>query len=76
MDDILSENVVQLHLQNSDKVSGHVPPVAGGRPVTPRFLIRSEWMMKLGQQVKNWKRRFFILLDNGSITYYKVCLSV
>jgi hypothetical protein len=72
MDDIIHDGVVQLNIENSDKLATHKPPVAGQTASAAKFILRSGWMLKLGQKIKNWKRRFFILLDDGSITYYKV----
>lgn len=72
MNDMISEQVIQLNLQNSDKVAGHVPPMPKpSDDIRGKFVIRSAWMMKLGERVKNWKSRFVVLLDDGSLTYFK-----
>ena len=31
----------------------------------------SGWAMKLGARVKNWKRRWFVLLSNGKLRYFE-----
>ena len=31
----------------------------------------SGWAVKLGARVKNWKRRWFVLLSNGTLRYFE-----
>ena len=31
----------------------------------------SGWAVKLGSRVKNWKRRWFVLLSNGALRYFE-----
>lgn len=71
MDDIQHDNMLQMHQQNSEMVAGHVPPTPSSPGPAPKFVIRSDWICKLGEKVKNWKNRFFVLLDDGTFTYYK-----
>ncbi|EAX92279.1 PH domain containing protein [Trichomonas vaginalis G3] len=33
-------------------------------------IIKTGWAVKLGQRVKSWKRRWFVLLGNGHLRYF------
>ena len=37
----------------------------------PVRICHSGWAMKLGARVKNWKRRWFVLLSNGILRYFE-----
>ena len=37
----------------------------------PIRIAYSGWAMKLGARVKNWKRRWFVLLSNGTLRYFE-----
>lgn len=39
-------------------------------PLT-RKVIREGWLMKRGEHIKNWRRRFFILREDGTFYGYK-----
>lgn len=43
---------------------------SGSAPVGPDGVIRSGWMTKRGRVRKNWKRRWFVLRADGTLTYY------
>ena len=47
-----------------------VPPLNNSTPVLKEALEKSGYLLKMGSQVKVWKRRWFIL-RNGEILYYK-----
>jgi hypothetical protein len=32
--------------------------------------VKSDWLLKRGGSVKNWKRRYCVLLDNGTLRYF------
>ncbi|EAY14458.1 PH domain containing protein [Trichomonas vaginalis G3] len=34
-------------------------------------IIKTGWGIKLGSRVKNWKRRWFVLLSDGSLRYFE-----
>jgi len=34
-------------------------------------IVQRGWMMKKGQMVKNWKRRYFVLKSDGVLNYYE-----
>lgn len=34
-------------------------------------IIKTGWGIKQGSKVKNWKRRWFVLLDNGQLRYFE-----
>jgi hypothetical protein len=36
----------------------------------PPTILRTGWATKEGQHVKNWKRRWFVLLQTGVIRYF------
>ena len=37
----------------------------------PFKILHAGWAFKLGSKVKNWKRRWFVLLSNGNLRYFE-----
>ncbi|XP_044256022.1 RAC serine/threonine-protein kinase [Tribolium madens] len=50
---------------------------AGPGPLNPKpdftkcKIVKEGWLYKRGEHIRNWRRRYFILLDDGSLLGYK-----
>lgn len=37
----------------------------------PRDVVRKGWLLKRGNHIKNWRRRFFVLFRDGTLLGFK-----
>ena len=35
------------------------------------MIVREGWLLKRGQHIKNWRARYFVLMDDGSLLGFR-----
>nr|UAD82013.1 serine/threonine-protein kinase [Dugesia japonica] len=58
------------YLSNPVLYGGPLKPTIDRLPLT-RDVIKEGWLMKRGEHIKNWRRRYFILREDGTFYGYR-----
>lgn len=45
--------------------------VSSSSPLSSASIVKEGWLFKRGEHIKNWRSRYFLLLDDGSLIGYK-----
>ncbi|XP_014242673.1 RAC serine/threonine-protein kinase [Cimex lectularius] len=48
-----------------------IPQPGCGNPLSSANIVKEGWLYKRGEHIKNWRSRYFLLLDDGSLMGYK-----